>query len=294
MKETLVKQLKNEPMRNHTTFKTGGPAETLYLPSSAEEVRQAVEYAAENRIPWCVVGRGSNLLVSDKGYPGAVIKIADRFARIEINGNKIYAEAGALLRDITAKCIENSLSGLEFAGGIPGALGGGVSMNAGAYGGELKDYITFVRVLTPEYEIMDIPCGDMQFGYRKSAVQQKGYIVLGAEFCLPSGDREASRDLLQSLNNKRKNCQPLNYPSAGSTFKRPTGYFAGTMIEQCGLKGCKIGGAQVSEKHAGFIINIGDATSEDIYKLICHVRDAVFQKTGVMLEPEVRMIGDFT
>ncbi len=294
MKETLVKQLKNEPMRNHTTFKTGGPAKTLYLPSSTEEIRKAVEYAAENRIPWCVVGRGSNLLVSDKGYPGAVIKIADRFARIEINGNKIYAEAGALLRDITAKCIENALSGLEFAGGIPGALGGGVSMNAGAYGGELKDYITYVRVLTPELEIKDIPCCDMQFGYRESAVQQTGYIVLGAEFCLPSGDREASRDLLQSLNNKRKSCQPLNYPSAGSTFKRPPGYFAGTMIEQCGLKGCKIGGAQVSEKHAGFIINIGDATSEDIYKLICHVRDAVFQKTGVMLEPEVRMIGDFT
>lgn len=294
MKDTLIKRLKNEPMRNHTTFKTGGPAETVYLPSTAREILDTVHSAVESGIPWCVIGRGSNLLVSDRGYPGAVIKIAESFAEIRIQGNRVYADAGALLRDITAKCIGSGLSGLEFAGGIPGALGGGISMNAGAYGGELKDFITYVRVLTPELEIKDIPTGDMRFGYRKSAVQDEGYIVLGAEFCLPKGDIEASRKLLLSLNNKRKNSQPLNFPSAGSTFKRPPGHYAGTLIEQCGLKACKIGGAQVSEKHAGFIINTGEATSEDIYKLICHVRSVVFQKAGVTLEPEVKMIGDFT
>lgn len=294
MKETEIKQLNNEPMRNHTTFRTGGPAETVYLPKSVSEIRNALRNVKERGIPWRVIGRGSNLLVSDRGFPGAIIKIADGFAQIHIDGNHVYADAGAQLRDITAKCIENGLSGLEFAGGIPGALGGGVSMNAGAYGGELKDFITFVRVLTPELDIKDIPLSDMRFGYRKSAVPDEGYIVLGAEFRLPYGDREASRELLFSLNTKRKNCQPLNYPSAGSTFQRPPGHFAGTMIEQCGLKGYRIGGAQVSDKHAGFIINAGEATSADIYKLICHVRDAVFQKTGVMLEPEVKMIGDFS
>ena len=294
MKEIEIKRLKNEPMRSHTTFKTGGPADILYLPSNAREIREAVQSATGSGIPWCVIGRGSNLLVSDKGYPGAIIKIADCFAQINIEGNNVYADAGALLRDVTAKCIDRGLSGLEFAGGIPGALGGGISMNAGAYGGELKDYITFVRVLTPELEIKDIPCADMQFGYRKSAVQAMGYIVLGAAFRLPDGDKEASRELLLTLNNKRKSCQPLNFPSAGSTFKRPHGYFAGTMIEQCGLKGCRIGGAQVSDKHAGFIINIGDATSADIYKLIGHVRQVVYQKTGVILEPEIKIIGDFS
>lgn len=294
MKAAGIKQLKNEPMRSHTTFKTGGPADILYLPSNVREICEAIQTAVDGLIPCCIIGRGSNLLVSDRGYQGAIIKIADRFAQIHVKGNTVYADAGALLRDITAKCIENGLSGLEFAGGIPGALGGGVAMNAGAYGGELKDFITFVRVLTPGLEIKDIPCAHMEFGYRKSVVQELGYIVLGAEFCLPSGDRETSRNLLQTLNNKRKSSQPLNYPSAGSTFKRPPGYFAGTLIEQCGLKGCQIGGAQVSDKHAGFIINTGDATSEDIYRLICHVRDAVHQKTGVILEPEVKMIGDFS
>ena len=281
-------------MRNHTTFKTGGPADTMFLPKSLEELLCVLQYAATNGIHKCVIGRGSNLLVSDAGIRGIVIKLSDRFAGLQIEEQNIYADAGILLRDLAAECIAKGLGGLEFAGGIPDTLGGGVSMNAGAYGGELKDFITFVRVLTPEMKTTDIPCSKLAFGYRTSIVQEKGYIILGAGFKLPKGDQTASLELLATLNNKRKSCQPLNFPSAGSTFKRPPGYFAGTMIEQCGLKGCRIGGAQVSEKHAGFIINTGDASSADIYNLIRHVRDTVYHKTGVPLEPEVRMIGDFT
>lgn len=289
-----IKQLKMEPMRNHTTFKTGGCADVVLLPKNAEEIRCAIKYAAEKSIPCCVIGRGSNLLVSDAGIRGMVVKISDLFSSIQIEGGSVYADAGIMLRDLVSECIRAGLVGLEFAGGIPGTLGGGISMNAGAYGGELKDFVSFVRVLSPKLEIADISAKDMEFGYRHSIVQDKGYIVLGACFALPAGDKDKSLELLASLNEKRRTCQPLNYPSAGSTFKRPPGYFAGTMIEQCGLKGCRIGGAQVSEKHAGFIVNTGSASSADIYNLICHVRDTVLQKTGVALEPEVKMIGDFT
>lgn len=289
-----IRQLKNEPMRNHTTFKTGGCADLLLLPGSVEEILCALRFARQNSLPLCVVGRGSNLLISDAGIRGIVVKIADLFASIHIEGNAVYADAGILLRDLVAECINVGLGGLEFAGGIPGTLGGGISMNAGAYGGELKDFTTFVRVLTPELEIRDIPADEMEFGYRRSVVQDEGYIVLGAGFTLPAGEKEKSLELLASLNEKRRTCQPLNYPSAGSTFKRPPGYFAGTMIEQCGLKGCSVGGAQVSDKHAGFIINTGGASSADIYSLIRHVQHTVLCKTGVALEPEVKMIGDFT
>jgi UDP-N-acetylmuramate dehydrogenase len=240
-----------------------------------------------------VIGRGSNLLVSDKGFAGVVIKLADDFSDISVHKNTVYAQAGATLRDLTAACIEAGLSGLEFAGGIPGALGGGVAMNAGAYGGELKDFISFVRVLTPDGEIRELANSEMRFSYRQSAVGPGGLIVLGASFTLPEGNRDASLKLLADLNARRKNCQPLNYPSAGSTFKRPPGYFAGTLIEQCGLKGCSVGGAAVSEKHAGFIINTGGATAADIHALIRHVQDEVARKTGIPLETEVKLIGDF-
>ncbi len=289
-----IRQLKSEPMRNHTTFKTGGCADMVLLPKNAEEICRAFGYARQNGIPCCVIGRGSNLLVSDAGVRGMVVKISEEFASVQIKGNAVYADAGVLLRDLTASCINARLGGLEFAGGIPGTLGGGISMNAGAYGGELKDFISFVRVLTPEAAVQDIPADEMAFGYRRSIVQDKNYIVLGAAFTLPAGEKEKSLELLSTLNEKRRSCQPLNFPSAGSTFKRPAGYFAGSLIEQCGLKGCQIGGAQVSEKHAGFIINKGGATSADIYSLIRHVQNTVLQKTGVALETEVKMIGDFT
>lgn len=289
-----IEQIKNEPMRNHTTFKTGGCADLMLLPKNAEEISRALESAARFHEPVQVIGRGSNLLVSDKGISGVVIKIAERFASLQISGNEAYADAGILLRDLVSACVDAGLTGLEFAGGIPGTLGGGISMNAGAYGGELKDRITFVRLLTPSLQVRDVPCGEMKFGYRHSCVQGSENIVLGAGFCLPSGDKKASLELLAALNKKRIACQPLNFPSAGSTFKRPPGYFAGTLIEQCGLKGCSIGGALVSEKHAGFIINTGGATSADIYRLIFHVRETVLNKTGISLEPEIKLIGDFS
>lgn len=291
--EEIVRLL-NEPMRNHTTFKTGGPADAVYLPKNAEEVRLVIENARRQGVPWVVMGRGSNLLVSDKGFRGAVVKLADAFADIRIEGNTVAADAGASLRDVAQKSIEAGLAGLEFAGGIPGALGGGVSMNAGAYGGELKDYIESVRVLTPDGGVKDLSNVEMGFSYRASAVQQDGLVVLGAVFRLPCGDREESLNKLSELNRRRRECQPLQYPSAGSTFKRPPGYFAGSLIEGCGLKGCTMGGAMVSEKHAGFIINTGSATSSDIYALILRVQDEVLHKTGVALQTEVKMIGDFT
>ncbi len=288
-----IRRLINEPMRNHTTFKAGGPAKELYLPKNEDEIRRALTRAQNSGLPWIVIGRGSNLLVSDKGFAGVVIKLADDFSDISVHKNTVYAQAGATLRDLAAACIEAGLSGLEFAGGIPGALGGGVAMNAGAYGGELKDFISFVRVLTPDGEIRELANSEMRFSYRQSAVGPGGLIVLGASFTLPEGNRDASLKLLTDLNARRKNCQPLNYPSAGSTFKRPPGYFAGTLIEQCGLKGCSVGGAAVSEKHAGFIINTGGATAADIHALIRHVQDEVARKTGIPLETEVKLIGDF-
>lgn len=291
--EEIVRLL-NEPMCNHTTFRTGGPADTVYLPKSTEEVRLVIEDARRQGVPWAVMGRGSNLLVSDKGFRGIIVKLADDFADIRIEGNTVAADAGASLRDVAQKSIEAGLAGLEFAGGIPGALGGGVSMNAGAYGGELKDYIESVRVLTPDGKVKDLSNAEMRFSYRASAVQEDGLVVLGAVFRLPYGDREESFKKLSELNRRRRECQPLQYPSAGSTFKRPPGYFAGALIEGCGLKGCTIGGAMVSEKHAGFIINTGGAASSDIYALIRRVQDEVLHKTGVALQTEVKMIGDFT
>jgi UDP-N-acetylmuramate dehydrogenase len=289
-----IERLQNEPMRNHTTFKTGGPADTLYLPKNVSEITCVIEHVRKTGVPWLVMGRGSNLLVSDKGFSGVVIKLAERLAVIHIEGNTVYADAGASLRDITARSIDAGLSGLEFAGGIPGALGGGVCMNAGAYGGELKDFITFVRVLTPKGEIKDLSSAELHFSYRKSIIPEEDLVVLGAALRLSKGDRNASLKLLADLNQRRRDCQPLKYPSAGSTFKRPPGHFAGTLIEQCGLKGCAAGGAMVSYKHAGFIINTGGATSADIYALIRRVQDEVLKKTGVALQTEVKMIGDFS
>jgi UDP-N-acetylmuramate dehydrogenase len=289
-----IRRLLLEPMRNHTTFKTGGPADAVYLPRNTDEIRRIIAYARDGGVPFYVMGRGSNLLVSDKGFRGVIIKLADGFSNVRIEETCVYADAGASLRDVAQKSIEAGLSGLEFAGGIPGALGGGVSMNAGAYGGELKDFILKVRVLTPEGEVADFSCRDMRFAYRTSAVQSDGLIVLGALFSLQKGNRDASIKKLAELNQRRRDCQPLAYPSAGSTFKRPPGHFAGGLIEQCGLKGCAVGGAMVSDKHAGFIINTGNATSSDIYALIRRVQGEVAEKTGVKLETEVKMIGDFS
>lgn len=285
--------LEQESMARHTTFKTGGPAALMVFPQCEKELMECLWALQGKEQPYQIIGRGSNLLVSDKGFHGTIIKISDGFDHIDIDGERLYAQAGASLRSVALFAIENGLSGLEFAAGIPGTLGGGVVMNAGAYGGELKEFISSVRILNERGEIETVSNEEMQFGYRTSLAQKKKLVVLGAEFLLPRGNREESKRRVAELAVCRREKQPLEYPSAGSTFKRPPGQFAGALIEECGLKGLQIGGAQVSDKHAGFIINIGNATSADLYKLIKKVQAVVKEEKNVKLEPEVRMVGEF-
>ena len=285
--------LENEPMASHTTFKTGGPADWMVLPHTADELASVLRTLREEKMPYTVIGRGSNLLVSDEGYRGAVVKLADGFDNITVRGNTVTAEAGAALKTLCLESIRAGLRGLEFAGGIPGSLGGAVYMNAGAYDGEIKDFLVSARVLDKDLNIREVPAAALGLSYRRSAVGEEGYIVLDAAFCLEKGDAQASLDKMNEFNARRREKQPLAWPSAGSTFKRPAGHYAGPLIEQCGLKGFTIGGAQVSEKHAGFIINTGEAYSRDIYELILHVKETVRKETGVLLEPEVRLLGEF-
>ncbi|MCD8239199.1 MAG: UDP-N-acetylmuramate dehydrogenase [Clostridiales bacterium] len=290
LKGTAVK--KDEPMSLHTTFKTGGAASFFVEPSSAEETAETVKLLNELNLPYVIIGNGSNLLVSDKGYDGFVIKLGKGFSEISVSDDTITAEAGASLSGVAAAALREGLEGFEFAAGIPGSIGGGVCMNAGAYGGELKDVITKVTALN-NGEITTLENKDCNFGYRISRIMREGMIVLKAEFKLTPGDRALISEKMNDLAKKRSDKQPLNYPSAGSTFKRPEGYFAGKLIEDTGLRGFSIGGAQVSEKHCGFIINRGEATSSDIYSLICEVQKRVFDKFGVELQREVRLVGDF-
>lgn len=287
------KVLENEPMSNHTTFKTGGNADLMLLVQTETQLLSVLRLLKNAHTPYILIGRGSNLLVSDEGLRGVVLKLADGFDKITVNGNLVYAQAGATLRATCLAAIYAGLGGLEFAGGIPGCVGGGVAMNAGAYGGELQDVTQDVRILTPDLEIRTLNGGQMNFSYRKSMVQETGCIVLGASFSLRPDDVDKAMEKFNCLNARRKEKQPLNFPSAGSTFKRPQGNYASALIDKCKLKGFTIGGAQVSEKHAGFIINIGNASSRDIYELICHVRQEVLKQTGVMLEPEVKLLGEF-
>ena len=283
----------NEPMAAHTTFKTGGPADLMLLPRTEEGLVSVLRVLRGEDVPYVVIGRGSNLLVSDEGLRGAVVKLSDGMDSVSVRENSVTAQTGVPLKALCLETIRAGLAGLEFAGGIPGALGGAVYMNAGAYGGEMKDYMTSVRVMDSGLEIREIPAAEMEFSYRHSAAMEKGYIILGAVFSLPEGDPQLSMDKMNELKARRREKQPLAYPSAGSTFKRPEGNYAGALIEACGLKGFTIGGAQVSEKHAGFIINTGNAFSRDIYELILHVKEVVLKETGVILEPEVKMLGEF-
>jgi len=285
--------LENEPMASHTTFKTGGPADWMVLPHTADELVSVLRALREEKMPYTVIGRGSNLLVSDEGYRGAIVKLADGFDNITVRGNTVTAEAGAALKTLCLESIRAGLRGLEFAGGIPGSLGGAVYMNAGAYDGEIKDFLVSARVLDKDLNIREVPAEALGLSYRRSAVGEEGYIVLDAAFALEKGDAQASLDKMNEFNARRREKQPLAWPSAGSTFKRPAGHYAGPLIEECGLKGFTIGGAQVSEKHAGFIINTGEAYSRDIYELILHVKETVRKETGVLLEPEVRLLGEF-
>lgn len=291
LKEIFIVVLENEPMSSHTSFKTGGNADIFIKADRAENIIKAVKILENENIPYFIMGNGSNLLVSDKGIEGAVIEIGSLMNNITVNGDKIYAEAGALLSSLSAAAADNSLTGLEFASGIPGSVGGAVFMNAGAYDGEIKNVIVSARVITREGNIITLSKDELDLSYRHSVIEERGLIVIGAEFKLMPGCQDKIRKKMADFASRRREKQPLNYPSAGSTFKRPEGYFAGKLIEESGLKGKKIGGAQVSEKHAGFIINTGNANSSDISALIDCCIETVYNKFGVVMKPEVRIIG---
>ena len=283
--------LENEPMSRHTTFRVGGPADVLFLPESEEQLLQALSIAREAGAPCFVIGNGSNLVVKDGGIRGLVIALGEGMAAIARAGETLTAWAGASLARVSAYAQASGLSGLEFASGIPGTLGGGCAMNAGAYGGQLSDVLVDARVLL-DGVVRTLTVAEMQMGYRTSLPLRRGGIVISARFALTPDDPEAIAARMRELNARRRDKQPLNYPSAGSTFKRPEGYFAGALIEQAGLKGKRVGGAQVSEKHAGFIVNTGGATAADILTLIGTVQDEVADRFGVRLETEVRILGE--
>lgn len=285
--------LYDEPLKNHTTFQVGGNSDCLIFVEKEKELSELCKLTDKSGIPRFLIGNGSNLLVSDKGFRGVILETRHLFNEVSVEGETITADAGALMSKIGSEALNHELQGFEFAAGIPGTIGGGIVMNAGAYGGELKDVVESVTVLTPEGELMEIKGSDMGFGYRTSVVRQKGYIVTGVKIKLSKGDPEAIKAKMDDLRERRKDKQPLEYPSAGSTFKRPEGYFAGQLIEQSGLKGLICGGAQVSPKHAGFVINTGNATADDINRLIRLVIARVKQKKGVTLEPEVIRLGEF-
>ncbi|MBQ8412201.1 MAG: UDP-N-acetylmuramate dehydrogenase [Lachnospiraceae bacterium] len=284
-----IKNLKSEPMKNHTTFRIGGPAKYIFMPTKVEEIQAIIDYCRANKEKYIVLGNGSNVLFMDQGYEGFIIQIYTGMNDISVEGEIIYAQAGALLGKIASVARDNSLGGMEFAAGIPGTLGGAVVMNAGAYGGEMKDIIEYVDVLEPDGSIRRYLCQDMDFGYRHSAIDEER-IVLGAAMKLYLADKTTIQSKMDELKEARTSKQPLEYPSAGSTFKRPEGYFAGKLIQDSGLKGYRVGGAMVSDKHSGFVINYDQATADDVLRVIEDVRTKVFNDFGVMLEPEVKII----
>ena len=283
----------HEPMKKHTTFRIGGPADYYLCPHSTEELQKILQICKENKMEFFVLGNGSNLLVSDKGYRGVVIQLWKNFSDIVTKEDTITVKAGALLSKVAAEALEEGLTGMEFASGIPGTIGGAVVMNAGAYGGEMKDIIKEVTVLTKEGDILTISKEEMNFGYRTSVVKEKGYVVISVVLQLKKGDRAEIRKVMDDLKERRVTKQPLDMPSAGSTFKRPEGYFAGKLIMDAGLRGFSVGGAQISEKHCGFVVNKGDATAADVLGLIKEVQKRVQEKFGVTLEPEVKFLGEF-
>lgn len=285
--------LTEEPMRKHTTFRLGGSADYFLCPTTGVQVAELIHICREENIPYFVLGNGSNLLVSDQGYRGAVIQIYKNMNEIRIEGTQIYVQAGALLSATAKKALEAKLTGMEFASGIPGTVGGAAVMNAGAYGGEMKDILKSVTVLTDEGEILVLDASELHFGYRTSIIKEKRYIVLEAVIQLCPGERESILNRMEELKVQRVTKQPLEYPSAGSTFKRPEGYFAGKLIQDAGLRGYRVGGAQVSEKHCGFVINTGDASASDVWQLICDVQEKVYEQFQVRLEPEVKLLGNF-
>lgn len=279
---------RDESMSRHTTFRVGGRAAAFVSVCDEAGLKAVLDYVLSGSIPYFLVGNGSNLLVSDSGYDGVILKLAGEFDKIKVEGTRVTAGAAALLMRTAAVAAVRGLTGLEFASGIPGSVGGAVYMNAGAYGGEIADVI--VEAYTPEGAIKK---QDLELSYRSSVFKKNGKIITGAVFELQHGDKDAIREKMEELKNKRLEKQPLEYASAGSTFKRPEGNFAGKLIMEAGLSGVSVGDACVSEKHCGFVINKGNATADDVYRLICLVRDKVKEHSGVTLEPEVIMLGNF-
>ena len=289
LKEITI--LKNEPLNKYTFTKTGGPADFLAFPKSVTEVKALLEECRQNNLPWMVLGNASNLIVRDGGIRGLVIML-EKLNHIEVKGNQITSQAGAKLIDTTYVALEHYLTGFEFACGIPGSIGGAVFMNAGAYGGEIKDVFVSCEVLYPDGQIKTLSAKEMAFSYRHSAIQKQHCIVLSATFALQAGNYAEIKAKMDELTHLRASKQPLEYPSCGSVFKRPVGHYTGPLIEQAGLKGMTIGGAQVSEKHAGFIVNINHATATDYVNLIQYIQKVIKEKFDVTLETEVRIIGE--
>ena len=284
------KVMRNVPLREHVSFRVGGPCDCMVFPSTADEIAAAAQICSSENVPYYILGNGTNVIALDEGYRGVVIKIGKNFSSISCESNRIISRAGALLSAVSRTALDNSLEGLEFAGGIPGSVGGGIIMNAGAYGGELKNVVERVTALDKNGRIYRLNRDECEFEYRNSVFQKNGDIVLEAEFLLTGGNGNEILERMKDFSQRRTEKQPLNYPSAGSTFKRPEGYFAGKLIQDSGLKGICIGGAQVSELHAGFVINRGGATASDILELIELVRNTVYDRYNVMLQPEVRII----
>ncbi|TCO70719.1 UDP-N-acetylmuramate dehydrogenase [Marinisporobacter balticus] len=284
--------LKDEPMHKHTSFKIGGPVDIMVLPNSVKEVQYAIKVCKEFDIDYYVIGNGSNLLVLDGGIRGIVIKIAEYFNGVEIKGNRVTAQAGILLSSLANRMMKEGLKGFEFASGIPGTLGGAVTMNAGAYGGEMKDLLVGVHLIDDQGEVIYLKAEELELGYRSSVIQKKGFIVLSAEMEFEEGNCDEIKEKIKDFTNRRTTKQPLHLPSAGSTFKRPVGYFAGKLIEDAGLKGVRVGGAQVSPLHSGFIVNVDHATAADVIHLIKMVQKTVRDRFDVVLHSEVKVIGE--
>ena len=280
------------PMDKFTTLKIGGKADVMVMPASVGELKKIISLTRENDVPVCFMGNGSNLLVSDKGIRGVVVRLGSNMASTRVSGNEIYAESGISLSRLATVACEHSLTGFEFASGIPGTLGGGIVMNAGAYKGELKDVVEEVTALLPGGETKTFSADELDFSYRHSVFTGSDMLVLSAKIRLEKGDREEIGAKINELNKKRRTTQPLEYPSAGSAFKRPANGYAAAMIDSCGLKGFAVGGAQVSEKHAGFVINKGGATAQDMLSLLAHVQKTVKEKCDTLLEPEIVIIGE--
>ena len=283
----------DEPMKQHTTFRIGGAADYFVSPQTTDQIKNIIDLCKSEEMPWYVIGNGSNLLVSDRGFRGVIIQLFKNFSDLRVEGDRLYVQAGTLLSRTAKKALEASLTGFEFAAGIPGTIGGAVVMNAGAYGGEMRDIIETVTVLDETGAQHVLSVEELELGYRTSCILKKHYIVTQAVLKLAAGEEQAIRARMKELATQRAEKQPLEYPSAGSTFKRPEGYFAGKLIMDAGLRGYRVGGAQVSQKHCGFVVNTGNATAQDVRTLIADVSAEVDRQFQVKLEPEIKMLGEF-